>query len=131
MLLGENSQLVAERSELSDLSDDELGTGLPAVSAVGEEAPVEYSRLDDRTSLWLHWHLQHEVFFGVSACLEALPLSRATATPVTMLSITTDTLKVQARQTYFILATATSDAALHIVRSIADRCSWKQESHTL
>ena len=37
--------MVAER-ELSDLSDDELGTGPPAVSEVGDEARVEYSRLD-------------------------------------------------------------------------------------
>ena len=31
-----------------DLGDDEVGTAIPAVSAVGDEAPVEYRRLDTR-----------------------------------------------------------------------------------
>ena len=38
-----------ERSEMSDdLSDDEVNTAAPAVSAVGDEARVEYSRLATR-----------------------------------------------------------------------------------
>ena len=37
---------MAERSEMFDLSDDEVGTA--AVSASGDEARVEYSRLDTK-----------------------------------------------------------------------------------
>ena len=58
-------------------------------------------------------------------CLEAPQAAEVLTNPVTMICLTTDVLKVQARPTHVILATATSDAALHIVRSIADRCGFE------
>ena len=50
---------------MSDLSDGEVGTGAPAVSAVGDEARLKYRRLDTRLmgklekfngqdAMWLH-----------------------------------------------------------------------------
>ena len=62
-------------SELSDLRNDELGTGAPSVSAVGDEARVVCSRLDTRLmgrpekfngqhALWLDCKFQIEAYFG-------------------------------------------------------------------
>ena len=60
---------------------------------------------------------QIDAYFGVWRCLA--PLQAADPVTNSVVSLTTDTLKVQARQTFFILAPTSSDAALHIVRSIA------------
>ena len=94
---------------MSDLSDDDADRGAQAVSAVGVEDRVE-----------LGWKFQIDVCFGVLGCLESLRLE---TNFVTMISLATDTLKVQTlqSQTFLTLASAPSDAALHIVQSIADR----------
>ena len=75
--------------------------------------------------MWLDWKFSIGAYFGLLACLEHLQANELETNPVTMISLATDTLKVEARQTYFFLATSTSDAALHIVLSIADRCGFE------
>ena len=109
-------------------SDDELGPGVPAVSAVGTR--LESNKADSiggswanpKSSMWLGWQFQIEAYVGDSGCLETLQVGEVETNSVIMISLTTDTLKVQARsrQTYVMLATATSDVAVHIVGSIAD-----------
>ena len=119
-------QAMIENSPQGSPTDDEVGTVVPAVSDVGDEARVEYSRLDTRWvgkpekfnrqyALWLDWKFQIEADFGVLGCLEVEMNS------VTMTSLTTDTFEVQARHTHLTL----SHAAQHIVRSILDRCEFK------
>ena len=56
--------------------------------------------------------------------LEPLQDSEAAANPMTTASLPSDTCKMQARQTHFILTTSTSEAALHIIRSVAGRCGF-------
>ena len=106
---------------MSDLRNDELGTGASSVSAVGDEGPVEDSRLDTRLmgrpekfngqhAMWLGCKFQIEAYFGFlfgggegegAGTLRAAELE---TNSVTMISLTTDTSKVQAQQTCFIRA---------------------------
>ena len=72
-----------------------------------------------------NWKFQIEANFGVLECSEPVPAPELVMDSATMFTLTTDTLKVQAHPSCPILATASCDAALHSVRSIADRCGFE------
>ena len=90
---GEHPHMVAERSEMSDiLSDDKVGTAVPAVSAVGYEVhsrlntrlmgkPEKFARQD---ALWLDWKFPIEACFGVLGCVESLQRAELEKNPVTI-----------------------------------------------
>ena len=95
------------------------------VAAIREEASVEYSRLDTRlmgtpeTGKTRRARLQVpdwcvRLHSWVPGTVQAVEVEMH---PATMTNLTNDTMKMQARQTCFILATPTSAAALHIVRT--------------
>ena len=97
---------------MSVFSDDGLGTGIPAVSAVGTR--LESNKADStggswanpKSSMWLGGQFQIEAYVGDSGCLETLQVAEVETNSVIMISLTTDTLKVQARtrQTHFMPA---------------------------
>ena len=67
----------------------------------------------------------------VSGCLEPLQASNAVANPQTMASLKNDTLKMQARKTFSILATSTAESAMHIVSSVNDRSGFEAFANTV